>query len=101
VAGRPATSSDSITSAGDEFDTGADNVKALRTDPDAVRLLGEIDRTAAFGYSASGIRLRGLLRHPAGKGLFDFSLVGGTGNPQVGATPDTPGHQFETRSVPR
>src|SRR5262249_28525034 len=31
------------------------------------------------GYSASGWRLRGLLRVPMGKGLFDFSLVGGTG----------------------
>ena len=36
--------------------------------------------TAAFGHSGSGHRLRGLLRHKIGIGLFDFSLVGGTGN---------------------
>jgi hypothetical protein len=74
------TSSEFITSAGDEFDIVVDYVKALRTDPVALRLLGPINRTAAFGYSASGFRLRGLLRLQMGKGLFDFSLVGGTGN---------------------
>ena len=78
--GRLDTSSEFIKSAGDEFDIVVAYVKALRTDPVAVRLLGGIDRTAAFGYSASGIRLRGLLRLQMGKGLFDFSLVGGTGN---------------------
>ena len=35
--------------------------------------------TAAFGYSASGFRLRGLLRLQMGKGLFGFSLVGVVG----------------------
>lgn len=74
------TSSEFITSAGDEFDIVVDYVKALRTDPAARRMLGEVDRTAAFGYSASGYKLRGLLRLQMGKGLFDFSLVGGTGN---------------------
>lgn len=74
------TSTEFIKSAGDEFDIVVDYVKALRTDPVALRLLGQIDRTAAFGYSASGFRLRGLLRLQMGKGLFDFSLVGGTGN---------------------
>ena len=74
------TSTEFITSAGDEFDIVVDYVKALRTDPVALQRLGEINRTAAFGYSASGYRLRGLLRLQMGKGLFDFSLVGGTGN---------------------
>jgi hypothetical protein len=74
------TTSEFITSAGDEFDIVVDYVKALKTDSVAVDLLGSIDRTAAFGYSASGSRLRGLLRLQMGKGLFDFSLVGGTGN---------------------
>lgn len=77
--GRLNTSSEFITSAGDEFDIVVDYVKALRTDPVAVQLLGTINRRAAFGYSASGFRLRGLLRLQMGKGLFDFSLVGGTG----------------------
>lgn len=74
------TSTEFILSAGDEFDIVVDYVKALRTDPVAVGLLGPIERSAAFGYSASGYRLRGLLRLKMGKGLFDFSLVGGTGN---------------------
>lgn len=74
------TSTEFITSAGDEFDIVVDYVKALKTDPVAAPLLGTIQRRAAFGYSASGSRLRGLLRMPVGKGLFDFSLVGGTGN---------------------
>ncbi|WP_394793416.1 alpha/beta hydrolase domain-containing protein [Armatimonas sp.] len=78
--GRLDTSSEFITSAGDEFDIVADYVKALRTDPIALQRLGKINRTAAFGYSASGYKLRGLLRLKIGKGLFDFSLVGGTGN---------------------
>jgi hypothetical protein len=56
-----------------------DYVKALRADPIALQALGHIDRTAAFAYSASGTRLRGLLRLKMGVGLFDFSLVGGTG----------------------
>ena len=73
------TSTEFIKSAGDEFDIVVDYVKALRTDPVALQRLGEIDRTAAFGYSASGGRLRGLLRLQMGKGLFDFSLVGGNG----------------------
>ena len=73
------TSTEFIKSAGDEFDIVVDYVKALRTDPVALQRLGEIDRTAAFGYSASGGRLRGLLRLQMGKGLFDFSLVGGSG----------------------
>ena len=74
------TSSEFITSPGDEFDIVVDFVKALGTDPVALQRLGAIHRTAAFGYSASGYRLRGLLRLKMGKGLFDFSLVGGTGN---------------------
>ena len=74
------TSSEFITSAGDEFDIVVDYVKALRTDPTALELLGTINRRAAFGYSQSGYKLRGLLRLKMGKGLFDFSLVGGTGN---------------------
>ena len=74
------TSSEFITSAGDEFDIVVDYVKALRTDPAALQRLGTINRTAAFAYSASGYPLRGLLRIQMGKGLFDFSLVGGTGN---------------------
>jgi hypothetical protein len=75
-----ATSSEFITSPGDEFDIVVDYVKALKSDPVALEMLGEIRRTAAFGYSASGYRLRGLLRLQMGRGLFDFSLVGGTGN---------------------
>jgi hypothetical protein len=55
-------------------------VKALRTDPVAVRCLGPINRMAAIGHSASGWRLKGLLRLAAGKGLFDFALVGGCGS---------------------
>ncbi len=74
------TSSEFITSAGDEFDIVADYVKALRTDPVTLQRLGTITRTAAFGYSASGYKLRGLLRLKMGVGLFNFSLVGGTGN---------------------
>lgn len=73
------TSSEFITSAGDEFDIVVDYVKALRTDPVALRVLGAIRRRAAFGYSAGGDRVRGLLRLQMGQGLFDFSLVGGTG----------------------
>ena len=74
------TSSEFMSSAGDEFDIVVDYVKALRTDPVAVELLGAITRRAAFSYSAGGARLRGLLRLQMGKGLFDFSIVGGTGN---------------------
>ena len=74
------TSSEFILSAGDEFDIVADYVKALTTDSLALLLLGEVDRTAAFAYSAAGYRLRGMLRIPLGVGLFDYSLVGGTGN---------------------
>jgi hypothetical protein len=74
------TSSEFISSAGDEFDIVVDYVKALRSDPLALKILGNITRRAAFAYSASGYKLRGLLRLQIGKGLFDFSLVGGTGN---------------------
>ncbi len=73
------TSSEFIKSAGDEFDIVVDYVKALRTDPVALQVLGTINRRAAFSYSAGGARLRGLLRLPMGKGLFDFSVVGGVG----------------------
>ena len=74
------TSSEFITSAGDEFDIVVMYLNALRSDPVALQILGQIQRRAAFGYSASGYRLRGLLRMRMGIGLFDFSLVGGTGN---------------------
>lgn len=74
------TSSEFITSAGDEFDIVVMYLNTLRTDPVALQVLGPIQRRAAFGYSASGYRLRGLLRMRMGIGLFDFSLVGGTGN---------------------
>lgn len=74
------TSSEFIVSAGDEFDIVVDYVRALRTDLVARQCLGPIHRRAAFGYSASGSKLRGLLRLPIGRGLFDFSLVGGTGD---------------------
>ena len=73
------TSSEFISSAGDEFDIVVDYVTALRTDPVALQLLGSINRRAAFGYSAAGYRLRGLLRLKMGNGLFDFSLLGGVG----------------------
>jgi hypothetical protein len=74
------TSSEFISSAGDEFDIVVDYVKALRSDPVAVDILGTVTRSAAFSYSAGGYKLRGLLRSKAGIGLFNFSLVGGTGN---------------------
>ena len=74
------TASEFITSAGDEFDIVRDYVIALRQDPIALSLLGQFNRRAAFGYSASGGRLRGLLRSQMGEGLFDFSLIGGAGN---------------------
>src|SRR5207249_2789967 len=74
------TASEFITSAGDEYDIVVDYVRALRTDPVALQALGTINRRTAFGYSASGDRLRGLLRIQMGVGLFDFSLIGGTGN---------------------
>jgi hypothetical protein len=73
------TSSEFITSAGDEFVIVVDYVRALRTDSVALGILGTINRRAAFSYSAGGGRLRGLLRLPMGNGLFDFSLVGGNG----------------------
>jgi hypothetical protein len=73
------TSSEFITSAGDEYDIVVDYVKALQTDPVALQVLGTINRRAAFSYSAGGDRLRGLLRLQMGKGLFDFSVIGGTG----------------------
>lgn len=66
--GRLDTSSEFISSAGDEFDIVVDYVKALRSDPIALRILGRTRRTAAFGYSASGYRLKGLLRLQMGKG---------------------------------
>ncbi|HEU4420872.1 MAG TPA: alpha/beta hydrolase domain-containing protein [Planctomycetota bacterium] len=74
------TSSEFITSAGDEFDIVVSYLAALRTDPLALQALGEVQRRAAFSYSAGGYRLRGLLRMHQGIGQFDFSLVGGTGN---------------------
>jgi hypothetical protein len=74
------TSTEFIQSAGDEFDIVADFVNALSTDPVAEDVLGPIERMAAFGESSSGTRLRGLLRLDMGKGLFDFSLVGGAGS---------------------
>lgn len=74
------TSSEFIVSPGDEYDIVVDYNKALRTDPVAVQALGTVTRRAAFAYSAAGYRLRGLLRIPMGQGLFDFSLIGGTGN---------------------
>jgi hypothetical protein len=78
--GRLDTSSEFITSAGDEFDIVVDYVNALRSDPIALQVLGQIRRTAAFAYSASGYRLKGLLRLQMGVGLFGFSLVGGAGS---------------------
>ena len=45
------TSTEFISSAGDEFDIVVDYVTALRSDPVAVGLLGPVHRTAAFGYS--------------------------------------------------
>jgi hypothetical protein len=74
------TSSEFIISAGDEFDIVVSYVNALRTDPVALQVLGPIQKRAAFAYSAAGYRLRGLLRMHLGVGLFDFSLVGGTGS---------------------
>lgn len=74
------TSSEFIQSAGDEFDIVTDYLAALRSDPTALSALGQIQRRAAFGYSASGFRLRGFLRLQMGRQQFDFSLVGGTGS---------------------
>ncbi len=92
------TSSEFITSAGDEFDIVVDYVKALRTDPAARQALGQINRTAAFGYSASGYRLRGLLRLQMGMGLFDYSLVGGTGNGYTHPTGNDVGDSYAEKA---
>ncbi len=85
------TSSEFIASSGDEFDIVVAYMHALRTDPLALQVLGAVQRRAAFGYSASGYNLRGLLRAKIGIGLFDFSLVGGTGNGYVIPTGFGPG----------
>jgi hypothetical protein len=89
------TSSEFIVSVSDEFDIVVDYVKALRSDPLARQLLGQVRRTAAFGYSASGANLRGLLRIQSGIGLFDFSLVGGPGNGYD--QPNDVGHSFSEK----
>lgn len=71
------TSSEFIQSAGDEYDIVVDYNWALRTDPVSVAILGQVNRRGAFGYSASGSRLRGLVRLQMGVGLFDFTVVAG------------------------
>ncbi len=73
------TTSEFITSAGDEFEIVVSFLNALRSDPIALQKTGAIQRRAAFSYSTGGFRLRGLLRSPEGVGQFHFSLVGGTG----------------------
>src|SRR5262249_6632136 len=60
--GRLDTSTEFIQSAGDEYEIVADYINALKADPVAELILGEVTRTAAFGYSKSGGRLRGILR---------------------------------------
>src|SRR5262249_5357183 len=65
--GRLDTSSEFIQSAGDEYAIVADYAKALKADPVAEFILGEVARFGAFGYSRSGGRLRGLLRIEMGK----------------------------------
>jgi hypothetical protein len=92
------TSSEFIASPGDEFDIVVDYVTALGADPVARQILGHIERTAAFGYSASGYRLRGLLRLQMGTGLFDFSLVGGTGNGYEHPTGNDVSHSSSERA---
>ena len=92
------TSTEFITSAGDEFDIVVDYVKALRTDPVALQRLGNINLTAAFAYSASGYNLRGLLRLQMGIGLFDFSLVGGTGNGYARPAGNKIGYSFSEKA---
>ena len=73
------TSSEFILSAGDEFDIVISYVRALRTDPVALEVLGQVQRRAAFGYSAAGFCVRGLMRMQAGVGLFDFAIAAGVG----------------------
>lgn len=73
------TSSEFIQHPADAFEIVADFVKALRAAPPLVSLVGPVQRTAAFAYSNEGARLRGLVRSPLGRGLFDVSLVGGAG----------------------
>lgn len=96
--GRLDTSTEFITSVGDEFDIVVDYVKALRTDPVALGLLGQIDRRAVFGYSASGDRVKGLLRLDMGIGLFDFALVGGTGKGYNHPTGNEIGYSYSEKS---
>jgi hypothetical protein len=73
------TSGETIKSAHDNFDIVADFIKALVSDPLAVKLAGPIKRKGAFGYSHSGAAVRYFLRADIGQGMFDFSLPGGCG----------------------
>jgi hypothetical protein len=75
-------------------------VKALRTDPVALQALGTINRRAAFAYSAAGIRLRGLLRLQMGKGLFDFSLIGGSGTGYAHPSGNKIGYSYSEDAPP-
>jgi hypothetical protein len=63
----------------DEFEIVRDFVGALTVDPVASDLVGSIERTTAFGYSESGYKLRGFVRDPLGRYVFDLSISGGTG----------------------
>jgi hypothetical protein len=74
------TASEFIQVEADEFEMIADFAAALQSDPLATEIVGPIRRKAAFGYSASGSRLRGILRIGLGRGVFDYSLVGGAGD---------------------
>jgi hypothetical protein len=73
------TSGETIKSAHDNFDIVADFIKALTSDPLAIRLAGPIKRRGAIGFSRSGGALRYFLRQDIGQGIFDFSLPGGAG----------------------
>jgi hypothetical protein len=74
------TSSEFIQWEADEFEIVADFARALRSDAATAALAGPVQRMASFGFSACAGRLRGLLRMDLGRGLFDFSLVGGWGS---------------------
>jgi hypothetical protein len=73
------TSSEFIRSAGDEFDIVVDYVKALRTDPVALQVLGTINRRAAFAIPRRAIAPRAAAASRWARG---FSTSRSSGEPE-------------------
>lgn len=72
------TANDVFIAGGQDDEIVVQFIHALKSDPNAMELLGPVERYYGYGFSQTSWLMHRILRSPAGPGLLDFTILNAT-----------------------